>query len=61
MLARYCPKITPYVFYEMLGKGNSPSAFTFSQVIQAKCVVNEVDFASSLLRDMKNKGLYRIL
>ncbi|KAH0650106.1 hypothetical protein KY284_030018 [Solanum tuberosum] len=33
-------------------KGNSPSAFTFAQVIQAKYVVNEVDSASSLLRDM---------
>lgn len=32
----------------MLGKGNSPSAFTSAQVVQAKCVVNEVDSASSL-------------
>ncbi|KAG5570485.1 hypothetical protein H5410_060251 [Solanum commersonii] len=56
MLARYWPKIAPYVFYEMLGKGNSPSAFTFAQVIHAKCVVNEVDSVSSLLRDMTKLG-----
>ncbi|WMV12890.1 hypothetical protein MTR67_006275 [Solanum verrucosum] len=56
MLAGYCPKIAQYVFYELLGKGNSPSAFTFSQVIQAKYVVNEVDSASSLLRDMTKLG-----
>ncbi|KAH0688966.1 hypothetical protein KY289_016324 [Solanum tuberosum] len=37
-------------------KGNSPSAFTFVQVIQAKYVVNEVDSASSLLRYMTKLG-----
>ncbi|KAG5628861.1 hypothetical protein H5410_000578 [Solanum commersonii] len=56
MLVGYCPKIAQYVFYELLGKVNSPSAFTFSQVIQAKYVVNEVDSASSLLRDMTKLG-----
>ncbi|KAH0704056.1 hypothetical protein KY285_018334 [Solanum tuberosum] len=56
MLAGYYPKIARYVFYELLGEGNSPSAFTFAQVIQAKCVVNEVDSASSLLRDMTKLG-----
>ncbi|KAG5578733.1 hypothetical protein H5410_049360 [Solanum commersonii] len=56
MLAGYCPKIAQCVFYELLGKGNSPSAFTFAQVIQAKCVVDEVDSGSSLLRDMTKLG-----
>lgn len=33
----------------MQGKGKSPPAFTFAQAIQATCIVNEVDPASSLL------------
>lgn len=67
LLAENCPKVAPNVFYEMLGKGISPSVFTFSRVIQALCIVNEVDSACSLLRDMTKHGcvpnsvIYQIL
>lgn len=37
-------------------KGISLSIFTFAQLIQPICTVNEVDFATSLLRDMTKHG-----
>ncbi|CAJ1943610.1 unnamed protein product [Sphenostylis stenocarpa] len=50
------PRVAPNVFYDMLSRGVSPTVHTFGVVMKALCMVNEVDSASSLLRDMAKHG-----
>ena len=56
LVAGNCPKVAPNVFYDMLSKGVSPTAYTFGVVMKALCMVGEVDSACSLLRDMTKHG-----
>ncbi|XP_017215359.2 pentatricopeptide repeat-containing protein At5g64320, mitochondrial-like isoform X1 [Daucus carota subsp. sativus] len=57
LVAGDCSAVAPNIFYEMLHKGISPTVFTFGVVMmKALCMVNEVDSACSLLRDMTKHG-----
>ncbi|PQQ00757.1 pentatricopeptide repeat-containing protein [Prunus yedoensis var. nudiflora] len=56
LVAGNCPKVAPNVFYDMLSRGISPNVYTFGVVLKALCMVNEVDTACSLLRDMTKHG-----
>ncbi|CAN1143228.1 Pentatricopeptide repeat-containing protein At5g64320, mitochondrial [Linum perenne] len=56
LVAGNCPVVASNVFYDMLSRGIPPNVYTFSVVMKALCIVNEVDNACSLLRDMTKHG-----
>ncbi|KAJ0017725.1 hypothetical protein Pint_09483 [Pistacia integerrima] len=56
LVAGNCHNVAPNVFYDMLSKGASPTVYTFGVVMKALCMVNEVDSACKLLRDMTKHG-----
>ncbi|CAN1142092.1 Pentatricopeptide repeat-containing protein At5g64320, mitochondrial [Linum perenne] len=56
LVAGNCPVVASNVFYDMLSRGIPPNVYTFSVVMKALCIVNEVDNACSPLRDMTKHG-----